>query len=47
MSPKMRNKHAFSPDDIYEINFLFHNRKSYFDLKPHNIFQRCWFMTYS
>ncbi len=51
MSPKMRNKHAFSPvssiEDMYEINVLFCNRKSYFDLKPHNIFLRCWFMTNS
>ncbi len=31
---------------MYEINVLFRNRKSYFDLKPHNIFLRCWFMTH-
>ncbi len=23
--------------DMYEINVLFRNRNSYFDLKPHNI----------
>ncbi len=34
-----------SYEDMYEINILFHNRKSYFDLKPHNIFLRCLFMT--
>ncbi len=30
-----------SYEDVYEINVMFHNRKSYFDLKPHNIFLRC------
>ncbi len=34
-----------SYEDMYEIIVLFRNRKSYFDLKPHNIFLRCWFMT--
>ncbi len=34
-----------SYEEMYEINVLFHNRKSYFDLKPHNIFPRCWFDT--
>ncbi len=42
MSPKMHNKHVFfvpvsSYEDMYEINILFRNRKSYIDLKPHNI----------
>ncbi len=27
-----------SYEDMYEINVLFRNRKSYFDLKPHNIY---------
>ncbi len=31
---------------VYEINDLFRNRKSYFDLKLHNIFLRWWFMTH-
>ncbi len=28
-----------SYEDMYEINVLFRNRKSYFDLKPHNFFR--------
>ncbi len=44
MSPKMHNKHAFSPG-IYSghvwNDVLFHNRKSYLDLKTHNISLRC------
>ncbi len=51
VAPKMRNKHAlvpvFSAEDMYEINVLFRNRKSYFDLKPNNIFLRHWFMTHN
>ncbi len=30
---------------MYKIDVLFHNRRSYVDLKAHNIFLRCWFMT--
>ncbi len=29
-----------SYEDMYEINVLFGNRNSYYDLKPHNFF---WF----
>ncbi len=38
MSPKMHNKHAFSPGvlDMYEIMFCF---------ITHNIFLKCCFMT--
>jgi len=46
MSPKMHNKHVLVPvssyEDVYEINTLFRNRKSYFDFKPLNIFLRCY-----
>ncbi len=49
MSPKMHNKHAFSLGVLYsghELNYvMFHNRKSYLDLKTHNIFLRSCFMT--
>ncbi len=48
MSPKMHNKqinkiiNKFSPGVLYsghELNYvLFHNRKSHFHLKTHNIF---------
>ncbi len=42
MSPKMRNKHAFSPGGLYSGHVwnyvLFHNKKSYLNLKTHNIF---------
>ncbi len=39
MSPKMHNKHVFSPGVLY-IEYvwndvLFHNRKSYLNLKTH------------
>ncbi len=41
MSPKMHNKHAFSPGVLYSEHewndVLFHNRKSYLNLKTHNI----------
>ncbi len=49
MSPKMHNKYAFAPGVLYsghELNgVLFHNSKSYLNLKTHNIFLRCCFMT--
>ncbi len=49
MSPKMRDKHAFSPGVLYSgrvWNYvLFHNNKSYLNLITHNIFLRCYFMT--
>ncbi len=48
-SPKMCNKHDLVPlssyEDMYEINILFHDGMSYFDLKLHNMFLRCLFMT--
>ncbi len=46
MSPKMRNKHAFSPGvlDMYEIMSYFITQ-SYLNLKTHNIFLKRCFMT--
>ncbi len=41
MSPKMHNQHAFSSGVLYRghvwNDVLFHNRKSYLNLKTHNI----------
>ncbi len=47
MSPKMHNKHAFSAGVLYSgmYDVLFHNIKSYLNLKTHNIFLRFCFMT--
>ncbi len=47
MSPKMHNTHAFGPGVLYSghewYDVLFHNSKSYLNLKTHNIFLRCFY----